>query len=78
VIDRQDIHEDNEALGDVLRGLLIFARYEIGRHAIEGEHDTIFVTQAPHLIPLTDEDRAKLESLGWLISTEYNLWLCFT
>lgn len=63
-------------LDEMRRGIEIFQKYLSKDEHLDGaDHDVIFF--AGRDLPLSDEDRAELESLGFLLSEEFDCWIHF-
>jgi hypothetical protein len=61
----------------VIEGLQILAKYvDANSNDVAAEHDVIYGPYAADL-NITDEDKEKLEELGWFIDSEVDSWAVF-
>lgn len=61
---------------EVIEGLKLFMEIEGDKHNVCAEHDIVYA--GPDAADtLTDEQRARLEALGWHIDSESGSWARF-
>lgn len=60
---------------DMAESLEIFINYGLSNEFFSTDHDVIY---GPSLdVSFSEEDRTKMETLGWIESDEYDCWCCF-
>ncbi len=59
----------------ILEGLKIIAKYTPDTD-FAAEHDIIYCGECDEM-NMSDEDKKKMEDLGWFIDEEYNCWCSF-
>lgn len=61
-------------LADAIEGMQIIAKYTQDQYCLQGEHDQVFC--GDYNLPLTPEERGRLEELGWF--EEAGSWSFYT
>lgn len=64
----------------VIDGLTILARYDpdgLDSHSVSAEHDVIYGPGPGDPDAVTEEDRERLEELGWHLDSEADCWARF-
>lgn len=62
-------------LSEVIDGLKIFHKYGDG-HEVCAEHDVLYAGMKAQE-QLTDDERGRLEELGWHYADDVGSWACF-
>lgn len=65
-------------MADLIAGLTILAKYAKPAYSpTHCEHDVLMVTAVPNETPVSVEDEAELDRLGFFKSEEFECWSSF-
>lgn len=60
---------------EIIEGLQILEKHDPDTYGVCAEHDIVYGGHGE--LPLTDEERKRMDDLGWFIDSDSGSWACY-